>query len=539
MSFNPTPEQINIQCEFIRPDHPSLKIQAYAGAGKTSTLKLLANSGYRRGLYLAFNKRNAVEAQADMPDNVKASTTHSLAYKAMKAWRFNDKMNVRLPAPLLAEQLGIETIFDIDPAYSALSVRDTVKRFCNSANPHVDKQHVDLRGKGYKYFRRWAEEHLKHLSPVRPDGSENPGDITPFGYAKEPIANLSPLDKMVLGLIEGYRNKLLDKARDYWHRATDDADSAFPATHDTYLKLYQLNEPVIRGYSYIMLDEGQDTNPCVLDIFERQQHMQRVIVGDTYQGIYEFRGAVTAMETTTADVTLHLSQSFRFGHAIAEVANRILGTVYQPEVPLRGNPGRDSRIVDDMPAKHAVIARTNAGVFWEAYEALSADKSIAVIGSLKEPIDMMESAYALSCGKMNRVTHPDIKAFDNYHDFRIEAKDNGIGWIAKLVDAEGDNIPEICAELRDAGETSPKRADLVISTGHKSKGLEFPAVKLAEDFCGDSEDEPVDPSEVASQEINLLYVAATRALDQLQPNALVQRMMEDDATPTNALATAS
>ncbi|APS68750.1 hypothetical protein AVI55_16905 (plasmid) [Piscirickettsia salmonis] len=41
-------------------------------------------------------------------------------------------------------------------------------------------------------------------------------------------------------------------------------------THDGYLKLYQLSKPILNQYDFIMLDEAQDANPAILDIFERQ-----------------------------------------------------------------------------------------------------------------------------------------------------------------------------------------------------------------------------------------------------------------------------
>src|SRR5690554_2896199 len=57
-------------------------LEAAAGTGKTSTLKLLsAATPDRHGLYLAFNKSVAVEAQASFPDNTTCSTVHSLAYR--------------------------------------------------------------------------------------------------------------------------------------------------------------------------------------------------------------------------------------------------------------------------------------------------------------------------------------------------------------------------------------------------------------------------------------------------------------------------
>ena len=60
-----------------------LKISAFAGTGKTSTLTAVAKSTSRRGLYLAFNKSIAEEARAKFPNSVDCRTTHSLALRTV------------------------------------------------------------------------------------------------------------------------------------------------------------------------------------------------------------------------------------------------------------------------------------------------------------------------------------------------------------------------------------------------------------------------------------------------------------------------
>ena len=79
--FDPTPEQqAAIKMCLNGRD---MKLIAFAGAGKTSTLVLLAkelNKQGKTGLYLAFNKAIADEAAKKMPNNVVSKTFHSLAY---------------------------------------------------------------------------------------------------------------------------------------------------------------------------------------------------------------------------------------------------------------------------------------------------------------------------------------------------------------------------------------------------------------------------------------------------------------------------
>ena len=84
------------------------------------------------------------------------------------------------------------------------------------------------------------------------------------------------------------------------------------------------------------------------------------------------------------------------------------------------------------------------------------------------------------------------------------------------------------ADLRRRATPHPAVAERVLSTAHKAKGLEWPRVRLAGDFPRLEELDAVDgaglpclTAEERDQELHLLYVAATRARQQLEPNAAV------------------
>jgi F-box protein 18 (helicase) len=62
----------------------SLKIQAFAGTGKTTTLAAVAESlPQRKFLYLVFNRAAADEAELKMPSNVTVRTAHALAFRSV------------------------------------------------------------------------------------------------------------------------------------------------------------------------------------------------------------------------------------------------------------------------------------------------------------------------------------------------------------------------------------------------------------------------------------------------------------------------
>jgi len=65
----------------------------------------------------------------------------------------------------------------------------------------------------------------------------------------------------------------------------------------------------------------------------------------------------------------------------------------------------------------------------------------------------------------------------------------------------------------------PKEADVLFTTVHKAKGLEFNEVKLHSDFTELTVDQTLkDPSKIEPEEINILYVAVTRAKKKLELN---------------------
>jgi superfamily I DNA/RNA helicase len=95
-----------------------------------------------------------------------------------------------------------------------------------------------------------------------------------------------------------------------------------PATHSFYLKEFQLalyKGDIKLKYDFVLLDEAQDTNPVTISIFDLINADKKVIVGDTHQQIYAFRGAVDALEKFNGD-KYYLTNSFRFNEMIGNIA---------------------------------------------------------------------------------------------------------------------------------------------------------------------------------------------------------------------------
>lgn len=109
--------------------------------------------------------------------------------------------------------------------------------------------------------------------------------------------------------------------------------------------MWALTSPVLPA-DFVLLDEAQDTNPVLEEIFLNQP-AQRICVGDPAQQIYGWRNARDVMTGLPAQ-TLPLTHSFRFGQPIADVANRWLrhadrpadAAVPPPAGPYRALPPR-------------------------------------------------------------------------------------------------------------------------------------------------------------------------------------------------------
>ena len=524
-AFTPTAEQAAI-LDAVRDLHPGglLKIQARAGTGKTSTLEMLARADARPMLYLAYNADIAAAAKKRFPDTVTVKTTHGLAWAGLCVHEWiPDKgapRNIRsweVQRWMAARNWNHPLKTGASPEDVAADALATVRAFMQSADPALSLDHVRCTQR--KTRREAFLEHARF---------ENPGDAV----LAERNARSSHCR---------YREWLAEKATALWQAMIDRHDSSVPLEHDAYLKLYQISQPRL-DWPLILLDEAQDTNPCVMALF-LSQAAAKVMVGDDAQAIYGFRGVVDALKTPGQERPL--LQSFRFGPAVADTANLILSfkPTYQAGFhKLRGFLQRSSLLGPVTQPPYTVICRSNQGVFMAALKAASAGLKInSGAKDLEESICYVESAWALMTGVRLAKTHPEIAEFGKWDVLEQESRsDAALQWLVKLVTDLRETMPECCERLRNAKTRMKKSADVLVVTAHKSKGLEFDQVILADDFS--ALDKPLNKvlqdrrladeilPELPEQEINLLYVAATRAQHRLQANQTIRTMASLEET---------
>ncbi|MFF5228427.1 UvrD-helicase domain-containing protein [Dactylosporangium sp. NPDC000521] len=474
MSHRPTAEQAAIVDASTTGEH--LVVEAGAGTGKTSTLKLLARANpRRRGVYMAYNKAIATEAARDFPRTVLCKTSHGLAFQAIGR-RYAHRLKApRMPAREIAKLLRIneparvvDELGPLAPQQLARITMQTVEKFCYSADQQIERWHVPK---------------LAGLDGVN---------------ARQALAQV-----------------ILPHARRAWEDISR-IDGVLPFKHDNYLKLWALGNPILPG-DYVLLDEAQDSNAAVAGIVERQ-NAQRILVGDRSQAIYGWRGATDAMATFQGR-RLQLSQSFRFGPAVAEEANKWLAILDAP-LRLTGHQPIRSEVVSlalpDGP--DAILCRTNAEAVKQASAALDAGVPVALVGGGDDVRRLAEAAIELQAGL--GTAHPDLMAFSSWAEVQDYVAQDAAGAdlavAVKLIDdhtAEG--VLRILGSLVDEHQ-----AHLVLSTAHKAKGREWKHVRIADDFREPriSEDRP-DP-QVPREDAMLAYVAVTRARQVLDRSGL-------------------
>jgi superfamily I DNA/RNA helicase len=295
-----------------------------------------------------------------------------------------------------------------------------------------------------------------------------------------------------------------------------DEQSGFPILHDTYVKLFELRSPKI-NVGRFLCDEFQDANPVLASIV-RQQEGQKIIVGDTNQQIYRWRGAVNALgEFTHQDnVSTHnLTHSFRFGPEIAGLANRVLRGLGS-STQIRGVGSRIAK--PDARKQVTVIARHNMTLLEHALAASERNQSFHLAGSSVELSRMIRSSYALYRGDMSNIKHPDLVGYESWKEFKATARlvnDPLLCQLASITDKYKARALDLADTITRQKSTPERDADIVLTTVHKAKGRQWSQVILAADLALDAKliAKLQGRGELSLEErevVNVLYVALTR-----------------------------
>jgi len=443
-------------------------VVARAGTGKTATLAMLAaRLAPARCLYVAFNKSAQEDASRRFGTNVNCRTGHSLAFAAVGK-RYAHKLS------------GSVRAFEIANAFE--NINFAVATWIGDV------------------IAGWCISDAMEFPEIAPGANDEQG--------RNP--------KMAVDVAKA--------AHHLWMRMVD-SDDPFPMTHDGYFKVWQLSSPKISA-SVILLDEAQDLNPVTWAVFSRQE-CPLILVGDPYQSIYGFRGAINAMDRVQANETMLLSESFRFGPPIANAASALLRQFFNEPEPVIGKGGPSELAVVDRTKPYAFLARTNASVFEEAAVCVTSPpkRRLGFVGGIgaydfKKVLD----TYYLWSGNGALIQDSFIRKFNSYAQYEqyVDQADDPEGRrLISCVATYGHQIPGLIETIRSSSTSSLEEADVVFSTAHRSKGLTLDQVILAEDFpelINDKGEFVEIGKDLDAEEIKLLYVAVTRARRRLQVN---------------------
>ena len=470
---------------------PRIIINAKAGTGKTSTLlENVKRSPKKKFLLIVFSKPLAVETEAKAKKmrlrNLTVKTVHSLAFSEV----FANKWKV----------------------ITSLKYYD------------LDKYDIkDHQYDTWKLFSQWMENS---------DASWSVTARRYPGHSKEAIIRANKL-------IKAMKKK------------------GASVLHGFYLKAYMirvLSNPdfTIKKYDVLLLDEAQDTSRTASAFFNHIQMKQKIKVGDTNQAIFGFLNLANEMNEKEGWEEFPLTKSFRLIKGQGTIAKSFMEGVLLEPFDFEGvNPGNDKK------GTACILTRTNAALIGIFVNMIKQDK-ITAIKLKKKPSELYSTLFDIKelvmkgKGTLTKIN----KELSAYNKGLSDA--NKLTMSQYLIsDDMREKIYEVYSSARvyfshDWGTIiksyhlanklySLKSAKVEATTGHTSKGLEWDVVKLTSDWMPLKDLVEfvinyhysvvndvtklsykqgmkllVEHDHIFLQEINLIYVALTRAKYQVK-----------------------
>lgn len=330
------------------PTHTLVKINAVAGASKTTTLVELARRASledptRTFRYLVFGTANSEEAKYKFGHNAICSTLHSLAYQAVvKPYKLKTPIHPFITWKDIPATIKI-------PFGETPTVINLISSFCNS--PYTDLSH----------FLRDEEIDYKLHKPIR---------------------------EVLMGMSSG----------------------ALVCTHELYLKLYHiglLEGTIIPATEDILaVDEAGDLTRITLDIFNAFPAHQKIMVGDSAQAIFQFMGCVNGF-TFFKDkgLSLSLTKSFRVSESIAERIQAFCRRTFDPTLTIEG-----TTYVNQLSRTHAYITRTNSTLVSKIVELNQTKTPFNLVSKLKASQLFKYPLFLTGLKPGNKYTDPQLKA---------------------------------------------------------------------------------------------------------------------------------
>lgn len=463
-------------------------VDATAGSGKTSTLKLLAFSlpSSASAAFLAFNKAIATELAEKLPAHVLSSTFHALGLKAAR--------------PVLQ----LPSSKDAISGYKVGNLYDEL--FPNANNP--------IHGRARSTVLRLVS--LAKGAVLLPDTLTD-------AWADETLAWFD-IDTADVALPE-----LASMARDTLTRSNA---TLTQIDFDDMLYLPLILGASWQTYDYVMIDEAQDTNAAQRAILHKlvARGGRLIAVGDAAQAIYGFRGADSdALDLIAREfdaVRFPLSISYRCPRAVVALAQEYSDNIQASDTAKEGAVLYPQKFtVRQFRADDLVMCRNTAPLIGAAYKCLTSRIPVQVMGreisnGLKSLITKCSTRNTTLAALPDRISEYAARetaaALAKKQEYKAQAISDKADAILMLIESmtptdRAQGIPGLLAIIDSL--FSDKQAAVKMATIHKSKGLEAQHTFIL--------DAHLMPSKYAKQphqlqqETNLAFVAITRSLDTL------------------------
>lgn len=478
-TFKPTDEQLTI-IDAAKTSSDNLQIDALAGAAKTSTLVLVANDPKMQAtatLALAFNKKIAEEMKGRLPSNCVSMTLNSLGHRV---W---------------SQTIG-------------RACRPSTKKNYEIMSEIIKKQRKDVQTELFSVM----SELLQYVAFAKASG------FIPSKVKRSPVLPLWTDDDAFLAALPEAPTEL------EWNVILATLRESVAQSFEGNIDFDdQILMPTVYGgrfptYPLTMIDEAQDLSQLNHEMLAQIVGNRRLFaVGDPCQAIYGFRGAHADSMDLLRDrfnmKVLHLTTTFRCPKAVAEEARWRAPHINSPSWAKEGAVKTLSNwSVDSLPQDAVLICRNNAPLYNMAIRLLLNGRFPQIVGN-----DIGRTLLkALS--KLGDDHLPAIEVLSRIEDYERErlsrAREHAKAGIKdfcqclRIFCRHGSNLGDIKAY---ANHLINLEGPVKLMTIHKSKGLEFRSVfildrhlcRIAEGLDG------------ISQDHNLLYVAQTRAQEEL------------------------
>lgn len=447
--MTPTPEQ-TAAVQAATSTSSNLIISAYAGAAKTTTLKLIAKALPTTPiLCVAFNKRIAEEMTKSLPSNCVAKTLNSIGHSA---W---------------AQAIGKRLILETGKMYNIFKT-----------HAEADKDLWNL----------WGDISTA-VSLAKAAGYIPAGAVGGTSLISSEDFYDSLEDAVPEALVD---DLLLTSIRQAWTGTIDFNDQLYMPT---------LFSGVFPKPQLLLVDEAQDLSPLNHKMLERIYQKRIIAVGDPFQAIYGFRGAAEESMALLAErfdmVPLKLSTTFRCARVITERARWRAPDINCPESAPTGLVQHlDSQSYSSIPPGAAIICRKNAPLIRLAFKLVRAGRGPKFIGFDIGP-GLVKILNRLGAASLSR--DEALRALAKWHNGRKQSKTQIERYeCLKIILEESSDLG---FAIRRAESIFSADGQILLMSGHRSKGLEFDTVYH------------LNPSDYhgGSQESNVRYVIETRA----------------------------